>query len=100
MAALHSRKNHDYSGDDDPLQNLRSVTRLGLNPFMGILVRLEDKWSRLEQFSKTGILQVSNEKIEDTLMDNAVYSLLAIVILRESKNPQIKQKGINAQLAE
>ena len=86
MAKLHSKKNHDYSGDDDPLRNLRTPTKLGIDPFIGVLIRLEDKWSRLEQFAKTGILEVENEKIEDTLMDNAVYSLLGILLLREQSD--------------
>lgn len=84
MAELHSKKNHDYSGDEDPLKNLKAARRLGVSPFLGVLVRLQDKWSRLEQFIKTGILEVKTEKIEDTLMDNAVYSLLAIILLREA----------------
>lgn len=85
MADLHSRKNHDYSGTADPLRNLKSSKRLGLNPFMGVLVRLQDKWSRLESLSQTEP-EVKEESIEDTLLDNAVYSLLAIILLKEQKN--------------
>jgi hypothetical protein len=75
MAELHSRKNHDYAGTSDPLKNLRSCTRMGIEPFMGTLVRLQDKWSRLEQYANSRELMVKGEGVKDTLMDNAVYSL-------------------------
>jgi len=85
MAELHSRKNHDYSGTADPLKNLRSPLRIGISPFMGVLVRLQDKWSRLEQFANSGEMLVKGESVIDTLMDNAVYSLLAIILYEEMK---------------
>ena len=83
MADLHSRKNHDYAGTKDPLKNLRACERLSLKPFLGVLVRLQDKWSRLEEFVNSGQLMVKNESVVDTLMDNAVYSLLAIILYQE-----------------
>lgn len=88
MAELHSRKNHDYAGTSDPLKNLRACTRLELDPFIGVMVRLQDKWSRIEEFVKSKTLLVKNESVEDTLMDNAVYSLLAIILLREQKKSE------------
>lgn len=88
IAGLHSRKSHDYSGTKDPLKNLRACERLNLEPFLGVLVRLQDKWSRLEEFVSSGQLMVKNESVIDTLMDNAVYSLLAIILYQE----QLKNK--------
>lgn len=85
MAELHSRKNHDYAGTSDPLKNLRACEQLNLKPFMGVMVRLQDKWSRLEEFVKSGQLMVKNESVIDTLMDNAVYSLLAILLYKEQQ---------------
>ena len=86
MAELHSRKNHDYAGVSDPLKNLRACERLELKPFMGVMVRLQDKWSRLEEFIKSGELMVKNESVKDTLMDNAVYSILAIILYEEEED--------------
>jgi len=86
MADLHSRKNHDYAGRSDPLKNLRACERLNLEPFLGVLVRLQDKWSRLEEFVKSGQLMVKDESVIDTLMDNAVYSLLAIILYQEAQH--------------
>lgn len=87
MGELHSRKNHDYSGDD-PLSNLKSSVEIGIPAWKGILVRLMDKWARLKGFAKKGILEVKDESIRDTLMDNAVYSLLCIIIYEED-HPKI-----------
>ena len=68
-------KGHDYSGEADALGNLR---RFGL---LGILVRLSDKFSRLEHFAKSGDLQVQDESIRDTLRDIRNYSFLAQIFL-------------------
>lgn len=81
---LHDEKNHDYSQDADPLSNLRRCQALGVEPWRGVLVRLTDKWSRLEQLS-TGKVP-KNESLRDSLIDNAVYSLLAVLLLDESQS--------------
>jgi len=50
-----------------------------------VLVRLTDKWDRITQLChKTPA--VVGESLEDTLKDNAVYSLLTIVLLREASS--------------
>ncbi len=66
MADLHDRKNHDYSEDEDPLSNLRACKAIGLTPFMGVMVRLQDKWSRLISFVTKGKLLVKDESAKDS----------------------------------
>jgi hypothetical protein len=85
IEALHEAKNHDYSTDADPLSNLRRSEAFGVPAFKGVLVRLSDTWSRIEQLAagKTP----KNESLRDSLIDNAVYSLLAILLLEEAPNP-------------
>jgi len=83
MAKLHSRKNHDYAGEGNPLRNFYKCKEQGLEPWRGVMVRLSDKWSRLESFCRQGKLEVKDESVVDTLMDNAVYSLLAILLFEE-----------------
>ena len=83
MAKLHSRKNHDYAGKDNPLRNFYKCMEQGIEPWRGVLVRLSDKWSRLESFCRQGTFEVKGESLVDTLMDNAVYSLLAILLFEE-----------------
>lgn len=87
IAELHSRKNHDYSKDGDPLSNLRACEAIGIPAYKGVLVRLQDKWSRLVELSKKEA-KVKEESVEDTLKDMAVYALLAIC-LRRQRNPQM-----------
>ncbi len=85
MADLHSRKNHDYAGEADPLSNLRECEKIGIPAWKGVIVRLQDKWKRLINFALTDKLKVKDETIEDTLFDNAIYSLLCIILRREQK---------------
>lgn len=84
MAMLHSDKNSDYATDEEPLSNLRRCERINIPAWKGVVVRLEDKWDRIERL----VLKppnVKSESIKDTLMDNAVYSLLCIILIEESE---------------
>ena len=74
---LMAKKGHDYSGDEDCLQNLRDFG------FYGVVVRLSDKFSRLRQFAKSGTLSVSGECILDTLKDIRIYAYLAEILYNE-----------------
>lgn len=79
---LHEKKNSDYASDDDPLSNFRRAAKLGVDPFTGILVRMSDKWGRLEELARGKSPQ--NESMRDTLIDLSVYSLLAVILLDEA----------------
>lgn len=81
---LHSRKNHDYAGND-PLMNLRLCELGGLPGWKGIVVRLTDKISRLLTFMKMGKFLVKDESVEDTFRDAAVYAILGLILYREGK---------------
>ena len=76
---LHKLKNHDYSAKNY-VSNLNSCKAFGINPLVGIVVRLTDKLSRLASFCEQGVLKVKDEKLEDTLNDIAVYAILARII--------------------
>lgn len=78
---LHESKNSDYAKDSDPLSNLRRCQAFGIEPFKGVLVRLTDKWSRIEELA--GGKTPKHESLRDSLIDNAVYSLLAVLLLDE-----------------
>lgn len=84
MAELHANKNRDY-GNGNPLGNFMTVEDLGVDPFLGVLVRMSDKWTRICSLTKQGENHVKDESIEDTLLDLANYSLLALVIRAEVK---------------
>jgi hypothetical protein len=78
---LHEGKNSDYALDSDPLSNLRRCEAFGIPAFKGVLVRLTDKWSRIEQLAMGKTPR--HESLRDSLIDNAVYSLLAVMLLDE-----------------
>jgi hypothetical protein len=77
---LNERKGHDYSGKEDSMANMRDFG------FLGIVIRLGDKWHRLKNFAKTGHLKVEDEKIEDTLKDMINYAFFALMFSREEKS--------------
>jgi hypothetical protein len=79
IKALHESKNSDYAADADPLSNLRRCEEFGVPAFTGVLVRLTDKWSRIAQLA--GGKTPKHESLRDSLIDNAVYSLLAVLLL-------------------
>jgi hypothetical protein len=83
ICELHDSKSHDYAHDRDPLSNLRACAELGVEPWRGVLVRLSDKWGRIQQL--TGSNKVpKHESLRDTLVDMAIYSMLCVVLLDES----------------
>jgi hypothetical protein len=82
IAKLHDAKNHDYATDGDPLSNLRACEAFGVPAHVGVCVRLTDKWSRITELVRGK--SPKNESLRDSLMDNAVYSLLAIILLDEA----------------
>jgi hypothetical protein len=76
------KKGHDYAGEQDCLGNLK---RFGSH---GIVVRLSDKFSRLEQYAKAGALKVSNESVIDTLRDIRNYCFLMQIFVEGKDKEQ------------
>lgn len=75
---LYEAKNSDYG---DSVSN--TYNKYGLVSF---LVRMEDKLNRLYTLNKNDSkLKVTDEKLEDTLLDLANYALIAIVEIKNSK---------------
>ena len=77
MHDLYVAKNSDYGNSVHD-----TYTKYGLTSF---LVRLEDKLNRARTLSqKKGL--VSDEKMEDTLLDLANYAILAVIELKQEAN--------------
>jgi len=85
---LHDKKQQDYGSDTDPLANVRASQQYGVAPWIGTLVRMNDKVHRLQQFAKKGAL--ANESAEDSMMDIAVYALIALVLYREEGERNVR----------
>jgi len=81
IAALHDKKAQDYGSYDDPLANVRASLGFGIPPWLGAVLRLNDKVVRIQSFARKGIL--ANESLEDSILDIAVYALIALQLYRE-----------------
>lgn len=87
------KKTNDYASEEHPMHNLELIERLteSIDRNTGIFVRMTDKFSRLGNllFAKNDKeIQVTDESIDDTLLDIINYA----AILRESLNERKKQK--------
>lgn len=71
LNALYAQKNHDY-GDSFS----KSYAEYGMTMSC---IRLEDKLNRLKTLTMKGEQQVSDESIEDTLLDLANYAIMTVV---------------------
>jgi hypothetical protein len=80
---LHDKKQEDYGTDDDPFANVRASERWGVPAWVGAMVRLHDKVHRLQRFAKRGML--ANESAKDSMLDIAVYSLMALILYEEAE---------------
>ena len=86
MRELHIKKNAGYSGDStDRWANFRLAEAFGVSTFLGVMVRMSDKWIRITNLIKNPSFDQVGESIDDTLFDLAAYALIAICIRREGK---------------
>jgi hypothetical protein len=95
MKKIHDRKNSDYSKKEDPLSNFRQVEEFGIPAWVGVLVRITDKYSRIVQLTNKALngeeAEVKEESIKDTLVDLANYSVIAVILFEE----WLKQKELD-----
>lgn len=82
LQALHDRKNRDYGRDADPYANCRASEDFGIAGWVGTLIRANDKMRRLQRAAAGATL--ANEGVEDSLLDLAVYSVIALILYREA----------------
>lgn len=86
MAETYAKKNADY-GDSFGV----SIRKYG--PIAG-LIRIADKFHRLENLLLNKSQQVSDESVSDTLMDLANYSIMLKMELETSEPSSEKSKPI------
>lgn len=89
---LTQKKNNDYSGNNDnPFLNYESIEKLDITTTeRGFMVRMLDKYNRINSFIKQGVFLVIEEKIEDTLLDLANYAIMMAAYIKHKK--QINNK--------
>ena len=79
LIALHEKKNKDYGGAFD-----ESMFKFGVTALM---IRLNDKFKRLESLFKNGKAEVTDESFEDTLKDIACYAIMGLANLYNTPKP-------------
>jgi len=85
-SAIMRQKNHDYrGGTGDPYANFRGSTNLGIDPIVGILLRVQDKIMRIKTFAEKGTLKVEGEGVKDALIDVTNYMALIWGLINETK---------------
>lgn len=83
LAVLHLSKSQDYGRTEDPLANIRNGAEfVGIEPWRACVVRLSDKVTRIGTYCLKGTL--SHETVEDSFLDLAAYSLLALLLHQEA----------------
>lgn len=112
MSLLHNKKGHDYGGANDPYANVRASAEFGVDPWIGALVRMNDKITRLKSFIRQGNLV--NESAVDSIQDIAVYAVIMRILYEEQygrapvvdialtkwANAAIMQAGVEAIMRE
>ncbi len=79
---LHDKKQKDYGRDKDPFANVRASVDFGVPSWVGTMIRANDKMRRIQTFTQKGVL--ANEGVRDSLIDLAVYTIIALVLYDEA----------------
>ena len=85
----HKKKRKDYAGRGHPNQNFYDTAiQLSLTPGHSVEALIATKQARLKvllpQFWLNTLNTPANESIADTLLDRAVYSIIAITLWEEN----------------
>lgn len=83
---LHFKKGADYGNVTDPFANLRASEGFGIEPWLGTMVRLNDKINRVMSWCQKGHLV--NDSLEDDLRDIATYGAIALTLFYEAQMEQ------------
>ena len=82
IGKLHDKKQADYGRPTDPFANVRGSQEWGVDPWVGAMVRANDKLKRLQKVAQGGDL--ANEGVMDSFQDLAVYAIIAQVLWEEA----------------
>ena len=87
MKAIHIAKCAGYAGEDNPdtWANFRQAEGFGVSALLGCLIRLSDKFIRVQNLVRNSKNEQVGESIKDTLIDLAGYALIAICLIEEIK---------------
>lgn len=84
VLAMHRRKGADYGTKVDFFANVSASKEWGIDPWVGAMMRANDKIVRLQAYAKGSTLQ--NEGVEDSLLDIATYTVIALCLFRRANS--------------
>lgn len=93
MLELVRAKNADYTAGGGPFANFKASAEYGVDPMVGLSIRVGDKIKRLQSFCKLGNLEVRGEGVEDIFKDLIGYSWIALGMLHEAKQAEEASQG-------
>lgn len=89
ICKLTRKKNDDYTGGattGNPFANFDEAEDFGIDPLLGLSVRMGDKMQRLKAYCKGGLSLNSNgDTVEDIFKDFIGYSVIALGMLERRK---------------
>jgi len=85
---LHDQKQRDYGVPEDPFANVRASSGFAIRPWVGAMVRANDKMKRLQKLAVTG--ELANESAADSFKDLAVYALIGLILYEEDDRGKTK----------
>lgn len=81
LKELHLKKSQDYGTAKDQYANFRGSRSWGIPPWVGSMIRANDKIKRLQSYAANGHL--ANEGVEDSFRDLASYSIIGLILFEE-----------------
>jgi len=89
ISSLTRKKNNDYTGGADtpnPFANFDEANEFGVDPLIGLSVRMGDKMQRLKSFCNAGLsLDTKGDTVADIFKDLIGYSSIALGMLERRK---------------
>ena len=90
MSSVLRDKNNDYTAlSTDAFANFEQAREYGVDPLVGLCVRMGDKVKRVQTFCKTKSLAVEDEHVEDAFEDIIGYCTIALAMIKEKKDNHI-----------
>lgn len=88
IVETNRRKRKDYAADNEMFSNFYDTSRFAgfEHPWISALFNCQQKLSRISSLRSNGRLNdPANEAVEDTILDNACYAILALAMFDQAK---------------
>ena len=85
LITLIRKKNADYTNGGSAFSNFEGASEFGIDPLVGLSIRMSDKMQRLKSYCRQGKLQVNSEGVDDIFKDLIGYSLLGLGMLEQKR---------------